>query len=114
MKTIPLMIASTLLFASVTATAGTTVRSEHDTLATSFVTSKAAAYQQGENLLAQLKTDSAQKLSSSLSIHSGSADTSTIHLDQGAFVTVEERMDANGKLGYVGLVNVDYSYTESD
>ena len=114
-KTIPAMIAASLLLASVSATAESVVqRTETDIIKTSVVASQAEAFQLGQNKLSQLKATAQNKLSQVLRVNSGRPDLNTLRIEEGAFVTVQQRMEANGKLGYVGMVNVDYSYNQID
>ena len=114
-KTIPAMIAASLLLASVSASAESVVkRIESNIIKTSVVASQAEAFQLGQNKLSQINSTSQNKLSQLLRLHSGRPDLSTLVLNEGAFITVQERMGANGQLSYVGLVNVDYSYDEID
>ena len=115
MKTIPSIIAATLLLASVSATAGSSFeQTRSETLITSVAPTKAAAYQLGANKLAELKSDSSQQLEMALATPLGSIESDTLHLNEGGFVTIQERMNADGEIGYVGLVNVDFSFVEHD
>jgi len=112
MKTIPSIIAATVLLASVSATAGNYEQTDHDTLVTSAAPTKAAAYQLGVSKLAQLESISPSRLSNALGVIG--ADDSTVHLNEGSYVETEERMSADGKLSYVGLINVNFGYTVND
>ena len=114
MKTIPSIIAASLLIASVSATASTYENSATDTLVTGPAVTQAAALQQASNKLSQLKSVSPRQLSWELSSNSVDALDDTFHLNEGSFVSTEERMDANGKISYVGLVNVNFGYTVDD
>lgn len=115
MKTILSIITASFLLASVSANASQYKRTETDTLTTSFAASKAAAYQLGMDKLLQLKAIPQYKLRYSLHAHSGNRILQdTLRIDKGAYITVQERMVENGTLGYVGLVNIAYSYTEDD
>ena len=112
MKTIPTMIAASLLVVSVSATAD----SANDTLVTEVVPTHEAAYQLGVNKLSVLKNSSSFQLSYLLNTPLGDIEDGSLRLKDGAFITVEERMNADGKLGYVGQVNVSVNYEmhESD
>lgn len=75
---------------------------------------KQAAYQLGLKKIAQLQTLSSQNLSLALSAI-GKIQGSTLHLNGGSYITVQERMDTAGSIGYVGIVNASYHYLkESD
>ena len=106
MKTIPTMIAASLLFASVSATAN----SVHDIFLTPVAPTKTVAYELGLNKLSALKASSSYELSLALNAHLGDVDDETLRLEEGAYITVQERIDAAGKLSFVGQVNVDVSY----
>ena len=110
MKTIPTMIAAALLLASVTATANTA----HDVLLTSVAPTKAAAYELGLNKLSALKNSTSSQLGYTLNTPLGDVEDGSIQLKDGAYITVQERVGANGKVGYVGQVNVDVSYDMHD
>ena len=114
MKTLPVIIAASLLVASFGASAQINQRTESGTIATNVASSKVEAFKLGANKLSQLKSGSAQDLENAVVVHSGYADLSTLRLNDGAFVTVEQRVSEDGKPGFVGLLNVDYSYTEID
>ncbi len=106
MKTIPTIIAASLLVASFSATAN----SAHDVLLTSVAPTKAAAYELGLNKLSALKNSTSSQLGYTLNTPLGDVEDGTIQLKEGAYITVQERLGADGKVGYVGQVNVDVSY----
>jgi hypothetical protein len=113
MKTLTsLLAASVLLIGASAAQAYDFEQNEKDVLMTETASSRADAYQLGLNKLTQLQSASPRQLFNELDIFSLDADESSTRLKDGAYVTVQERTAANGKLGYVGLVNVDVSYNE--
>ncbi|WP_158278819.1 DUF3316 domain-containing protein [Leucothrix arctica] len=113
MKTLTsLVAASVLLIGASAAQAYDFEQQTKDTLTTETASSRADAYQLGLNKLTQLQSASPRQLFNELDIFSLDADKSSTRIKDGAYVTVQERTAANGKLGYVGLVNVDVSYNE--
>ncbi|MGY0564705.1 MAG: DUF3316 domain-containing protein [Paraglaciecola chathamensis] len=83
-----------------------------NTLVMNPAATKQAAYQLGLNRLAQLKTFSSKQLELTLSVNSPNADGRTLHLKDGGYVIVQERMDANGRISYVSLLNIELHYLE--
>ena len=119
MKTVQsFVIAASILLASASAVAGTMPysggndRVESNTIVVSAASTKQAAYQLGLNKLAQLQAASPQQLSQALKVHSSNVDGTTLHLKEGGYVTVQERMDAKGGLSFVSSVNVGFHYLE--
>ena len=113
MKTLTsLVAASVLLIGASAAQAFDFEQHKKDTLTTETASSRAAAYQLGTSKLSQLQSASPRQLFNELDIFSIDADVDSTQLNNGSFVTVQERMGANGQLGFVGLVNVDVSYNE--
>jgi hypothetical protein len=111
MKIIPTIIATSVLLVSLGAGAQTT-KNDTDVLVTGAVATKEAAYQMGVSKLAELKAASPYQLSRVLAAYN--AENSTVHLNDGSYVTIQERMNDNGQLSYVGLVNVKFGYVEHD
>ena len=121
MKTVQsIVIAASLILASASAVAGTIPysggndRAESNTIVVSAASTKQAAYQAGLNRLVQLKTASPQQLSQSLKVHSSNIDGTTLHLKTGGYVTVQERMDAQGNISFVSSVNVGFHYLDTE
>ena len=112
MKTLPALIAASLLVASFSAVAN----SSHEVIETPVAPTKAAAYEQGVNKLSSLKNSSPAKLNYSLGTYFGDIEENTLRIKDGGYVTVQERADANGTIGYVGIVDVEVEYEvhESD
>lgn len=122
MKIFQMIIVASILLASASVkinasggfSGGTTLRTETDTIFTLVVATKAQAYQNGMNKLTQLTSISQNKLGLSIRPHSGNPDLMTLHVRKGAFVTVQERMYSSGKIEYVGIVSIEYSYNQLD
>ncbi|SVD82373.1 uncharacterized protein METZ01_LOCUS435227 [marine metagenome] len=72
------------------------------------------AYQLALSELHHLKTMSAQELNDELRVLTFSVNSKRTHLENAGFVTVQERMNENGELEYVGKVNVKVHYVERD
>ena len=111
MKTLTALAAASILLISATAANasyfGTTVK---DTIMTDTATTRAAAYQAGADKLSSLKSSSPRQLSNELSLFSPDIIERSVKLDSDGYVTVQERLGADGKVGYVGVVNVDVNY----
>ena len=113
MKTLTSLLATSVLLISATAAnAYNFQQHERDVLTTETASSRSEAYQLGANKLAQLQSASPRQLFNELDIASIDANKRSTRLNSGSYVTVQERMGSNGKIGFVGLVNVDVSYTE--
>ncbi len=72
------------------------------------------AYQLALSELHLLKAMSAQELNNELLILTFNVNSNSTHLENAGFVTVQERMNENGELEYVGKVNVKVHYVERD
>ncbi|CAK1699635.1 MULTISPECIES: DUF3316 domain-containing protein [Vibrio] len=70
------------------------------------------AYQQALSELNDLKRMSARELNKELKILSFKPRST--HLEEVGFVTVQERMNENSRLEYIGKVNVKVHYSERD
>lgn len=116
MKNLTTLVAtSVLLFSATAANAHTFLeRSQKSTLITETASSRAQAYQFGANKLSALKSASQSQLTNNNIKFSLDVDESSVRIEDGAYVTVQERMDANGRIGYVGLVNFEISYIQED
>jgi hypothetical protein len=116
MKNLTTLVATSVLLLSATAANAHTFRdlSEKSTIMTEAASSRAQAYQFGANKLSALKSASQSQLTNNNITFSLDVDESSVRLENGAYVTVQERMDANGKIAYVGLVNFEISYTQED
>ena len=113
MKTLTTLVAaSVLLIGASAAQAYDFERHTKDTLTTETASSRAEAYQLGTSKLSQLQSASPRALYNELGLYSSEAVETSTRLNDGAYVTIQERMGANGQLGYVGLVNVDVTYLE--
>ena len=116
MKTVKsIVIATSIILTSASAVAnaaqysGSNSQASMDTVILNAAPTKQAAYQLGLTKLAQLQTLSPQKLSLELHVH-GDVEGNTLHLNGGSYITVQERMDTAGSIGYIGIVNVGYHY----
>jgi hypothetical protein len=121
MKTFQSIILVALIaFVSVNVTAGPLkvssdelVQSNANTMVIRSAPTKQAAYQLGQSKLMQLNGMSSQKLSNVLQVSSLNLKGDTLHLKDGGYVTVEERMSASGKTTFVSLVHVDSHYLDT-
>ena len=89
------------------------VQSKASTLLINSAPNKQAAYQLGQSKLTQLNGMSSQKLSNVLQISSLNLKGDTLHLKDGGYVTVEERINVGGKITFVSLVRVDSHYLDT-
>ena len=114
MKTLTSLLAASVLLIGATAAQADYdfEQNEKETVRTEAASSRSEAYQLGLNKLTQLQSVSPRQLFNELDIFSLDADESSTRIEDGAYITVQERTSANGKLGYVGLVNIDVSYNE--
>jgi len=109
------VIASTMLALSSQALANSTsTDTMHSTkvLETENVATKAVAYDLAFDQLEALRADSAAQLNRDLG-HIA-PDSRSLTLEDGSYITVAERMNANGDTSYTGLVNVKFSYDMQD
>jgi len=111
MKALTLLAASSILLISATAaTANDFGRTVKDKIMTETATTRAAAYKAGTDKLSELKSASPRELSNELGFFSPDIIERSVRLDSEGFVTIQERLNADGKFGYVGVVNVDVNY----
>ena len=115
MKALTLLAATSVLLISATAANasyfGTTIK---DTLTTETATTRAAAYQAGSDKLSELKSSSPRELSNELGLFSPDIIERSVKLESDGYVTIQERLGADGQLGYVGVVNVDVNYETNE
>ena len=122
MKTIKnAVLASSMLILSASAFASSSIAGDYSlhhnnkTIKTATVDSKAAAYNLGFEKLNQLKSESASELSRDLAAPVSSfKEVNSVALDDGAYITIQESMNAQGNVVYNGLVNVSYSYSQAN
>ncbi|WP_181389791.1 DUF3316 domain-containing protein [Leucothrix pacifica] len=119
MKTVQsIVIAASIILVSANAVAGTIQsgggfdRVVNNTIVLSAAPTKQAAYQLGLNKLAQLNASSPQQLGLMLNVISSNAEGNTLHLKDGGYITVQERMSTGGNTTYVSSVNVGLHYLE--
>ncbi|RVU80666.1 DUF3316 domain-containing protein [Leucothrix sargassi] len=113
MKTLVAMIASSIFIVNA-ANASYFEETSHDTLRTELSSSKEAAYQAGLDKLNDLKSSSSRDLYNKVGLFASDIKSDTVRLNDGAYVTVQERALPNGQKAYVGVVNVDVSYETHD
>lgn len=85
-------------------------RESMKTISVASMTTSDEAYQQAMSELNTLKTMSVQELNKELNILTFNVKSRSTHLEEGGFVTVQERMNENGQLEYLGRVNVKVHY----
>jgi len=104
-----ILIASAMVMLSTQAIADETYSSKQ-TVVTADATSKVAAYEQALTKLDSLKVASANELQKDF--WWVAMPVNNMALEQGAYVTVLEKMDETGQLVYNGVVNLSVSYEE--
>jgi Na+-translocating ferredoxin:NAD+ oxidoreductase RnfG subunit len=111
-KTKTALIASAMALLSTQVFAATAHQTTR-VVTTADMSSKAAAYDSAFKKLEALKTDSAIELNNELG-HIAMTYPNSIVLNDGAYVTVTEKMNENGQLFYTGLVNVTVTFDIAD
>ena len=117
MKTIQsLILGASIILVSANSFAGpiygSLLRSESSTIKLSNEKTKQEAFKSGLSKLSQLKSTSTKQLSQELQIHGSNLDGSTLHLKDGGYINVEERMNDNGNITYTPHVTVSFHYAE--
>ena len=108
------LIASTMAILSTqTFASNTTTHQATRVVPTADMTSKAAAYDLAFDKLAILKTASPTELNNDLGRVAVNYPNS-VELNDGAYITVAEKMNANGNTVYTGLVNVSVTFDMAD
>lgn len=110
-KTKVALIASAMTILSTQAFATTTQTTR--VIPTTAVSSQAVAYELALEQLQTLKADSAIELNNDLGRIALDSPRS-LSLNEGSYVTVAEKMNANGELFYTGLVNVSVTFDMAD
>ena len=108
------LVTATSLFSATAFSNDYVERSEMGTITTETASNRSAAFKLGAGKLAMLQSSSPEQLSEHIRVFSIDTDESSVTLSNNAFVTVQERLGANGKLGYVALVNFELNYLEED
>jgi len=103
------LIASAMVILSSQAIADETYSSQQ-TVVTADATSKAVAYEQGLRKLDALKVASSNQLEKDF--WWVASPVNNMALEEGAYITVLEKMDETGHLVYNGVVNLSVSYEE--
>ncbi|WP_413702220.1 DUF3316 domain-containing protein [Psychromonas sp. KJ10-10] len=104
-------MASTMAILSTQAFATTTQTTR--VIPTEDVSSQAVAYELALDKLQTLKADSAIELNNDLG-HISLDYPRSLSLNDGSYVTVAEKMNANGEISYTGLVNVSVTFEMAD
>ena len=113
MKTLlSLVVSSILLISSTSAHANSFEVHLKDQLTTETADNFAEAYQRAVEKLSLLKSVSPEELTAVLNVESTTLNESSIRLEDDSFITVHERMDADGEFSYIGVINIDISYNE--
>ncbi|MDA0381353.1 DUF3316 domain-containing protein [Vibrio owensii] len=108
-------ITSASAFAQPTFTGGKYIsREEMKTISVEPTATSDAAYQQALAELNSLKGMSSHELNKELNIVTFDVARNSTHLQDGGFVTVQERMNEQGQLEYLGTVNVKVNYAQRD
>ncbi|PWQ95544.1 DUF3316 domain-containing protein [Leucothrix arctica] len=111
MKTLPKLIATSLLVMGATAANADYYEAiTSEKIQTGVTESRSEAYKAGWDKLSSLESASPYTLSSELGLVHPEINESTINIDDGAYITVESQVRANGELGYIGVVNAGVSY----
>ena len=122
MKTVKnTLLASAMVIFSANAVASSAVygdysiHSSNTTIKTATTDTKEAAYELGLEKLNLLKTDSGAQLSNEFALSlSSNKEKNSVTLDDGAYITLQEMMNAQGQVVYTSLVNVTFSYSEEN
>ncbi|MFH0267276.1 DUF3316 domain-containing protein [Vibrio rumoiensis] len=90
-------------------------RVDHQTVSTDAVGSKQEAYTLGAEKLLEFEGMSGRDLNADLVfIRSYGIGRDKTHLEDGGYVTVQERLNTQGQLEYVAKVHLHVHYTERD
>ncbi|RVU83605.1 DUF3316 domain-containing protein [Leucothrix sargassi] len=114
MKILSVFIACAALFTGTLGASNATAEGLKDILMTKTVATPSAAYQEGIERLEALRQATPQELSDELNLFSNKIDEDTIAIDEGAYVTVQERINYDGNIGYIGVVNLAVTYEMED
>ena len=102
------LIASAILALSFQVFADTDAHQESRVLQTADTATQSAAYEIALEKLQALETESSTELNHELGL---SAASRNVSLNEGAYITVIEKMGDNGDMLYNGLVHVSVSFT---
>ncbi|MEH0675398.1 DUF3316 domain-containing protein [Vibrio scophthalmi] len=90
-------------------------RVDHKTVSIDAVSSKQQAYTLGVEKLTEFEGMSGRELSTALvPVRAYGSARNTTHLKDGGYVTVQERLNNQGKLEYVAQVHLNVHYQERD
>lgn len=115
MKTLQIIIATTLLLASAGVAAFmTSEQSVTRTVMTEIATTSEGAYELGMNELARLHDCTTSELERYLDADSDDIEANTMHLVDDGSVSVQERMNIDRQMSYVGVVEVNVGFVPHD
>ena len=106
------LIASAMVILSSQVFASTTTQTTR-VVPTADMSSKAAAYELALDKLQTLQADSPIELNNDLG-HVALDFPHSVALNDGAYITVAEKMNASGETFYTGLVNVNVTFDVQD
>jgi len=89
----------------------------HDSkvIKTQLVETKSSAYSLALEKSEQLKSESGSELSDEFTLFlNSSKEKNSVTLDDNAYITVQESMNAQGNIVYTGILNVNYSYYQAN
>jgi len=110
-------LATSIVFASAAAIADPSnghyvSQSNSTTISTKVTQNKQASFLLGLDKLHLLESSTAKDLKKELNVFGYQVVASSLHLKDGGYVTVKERMNSQGDSEYVSTVNVTYRYQE--
>ena len=115
MKTLQIIIVTSMLLASASASAFTTSKqSVTRTVMTEAATTSEDAHELAKNELARLHDCTTSELEQSLDADLGDIEANTMHLVDDGSVSVQERMNIDRQMSYVGVVEVNVSFVPQD
>lgn len=88
---------------------------ESKVIKTQPVESKSSAYSLALEKSEQLKSESGSELSTEFRLLlDTSKEKNSVTLEENAYITVQESMNAQGDIVYTGMLNVNYSYSQAN
>ena len=117
MKTLTTLIATSVLLLGATSVSAANLYQDPTSVMTDAYSDRSVAYQAGMNKLSALESATPEQLSNEIDLFvTENMEVDSVELENGSYVTVQERMNSNGQVEYVGVVNidVDYEYSSDD
>jgi hypothetical protein len=117
MSALPELIATSALIIGPTAANAAYFGQSTDSkseIRTEVKTSREAAYEAAAEKLYSLKSISSRELAIELELYSSSIDKNTVQIDEGSYISIEERVTMKGELRFVGVAHVHISYAMLD